>query len=243
MEEILDITPQQKETENRRYFLYLVLLPVYQIIAACTKPKIEPLVTLPTSPTNKDSDIFDALKNKSLLAGDFINLEWRKTKETSSNLEFSNNGGNNWQLIPTLPEQNIHAWDIPQVSTKEAMLRVVDNAGKQLAVSAAFSINPTFVVMLESHATLAKAGAYKIFTEPRLGDFVLKRDSEAFIAFNLICTHLGCTVRDNSGFLKCPCHGSEYDINGAVTRGPADANLKSYNTKWIEEKGRVLVYV
>jgi len=52
----------------------------------------------------------------------------------------------------------------------------------------------------------------------------------SFIALSLICTHQGCTVGFDSvatGF-KCPCHGSEYNINGSVTQGPAPAALTKY---------------
>ena len=41
---------------------------------------------------------------------------------------------------------------------------------------------------------------------------------------NAICTHLGCVVPWNSGANKyiCPCHGSQYDANGKVVRGPVN---------------------
>jgi len=44
---------------------------------------------------------------------------------------------------------------------------------------------------------------------------------------NAICTHLGCVVPWNSGANKyiCPCHGSQYDANGKVVRGPAPLSL------------------
>ena len=44
---------------------------------------------------------------------------------------------------------------------------------------------------------------------------------------NAICTHLGCVVQWNSGENKfiCPCHGSQYDPEGAVVRGPAPLPL------------------
>ena len=44
---------------------------------------------------------------------------------------------------------------------------------------------------------------------------------------NAICTHLGCVVPWNSGENKyiCPCHGSQYDANGKVVRGPAPLSL------------------
>lgn len=52
----------------------------------------------------------------------------------------------------------------------------------------------------------------------------------SFVALSLICTHQGCTVGFDSvatGF-KCPCHGSEYNISGAVTQGPAPTALTKY---------------
>ncbi|AUT03299.1 cytochrome b6-f complex iron-sulfur subunit 1 [Nostoc sp. CENA543] len=42
------------------------------------------------------------------------------------------------------------------------------------------------------------------------------------------CTHLGCTFPWNSvdQQFQCPCHGSRYDAQGAVERGPANRPLK-----------------
>lgn len=42
-----------------------------------------------------------------------------------------------------------------------------------------------------------------------------------------VCTHLGC-VPMSSGDAKgwrCPCHGSQFDLSGRVTQGPAGRNL------------------
>ena len=44
-----------------------------------------------------------------------------------------------------------------------------------------------------------------------------------------VCTNLGCTVEwkaDLKHFV-CPCHGSEYDATGQVTKGPANRALPS----------------
>ena len=42
------------------------------------------------------------------------------------------------------------------------------------------------------------------------------------------CTHLGCTFPWNpiDNQFQCPCHGSRYDSNGSVIRGPAALPLK-----------------
>jgi cytochrome b6-f complex iron-sulfur subunit len=42
------------------------------------------------------------------------------------------------------------------------------------------------------------------------------------------CTHLGCTFPWNgiAEQFQCPCHGSRYDADGSVVRGPANLPLK-----------------
>lgn len=44
---------------------------------------------------------------------------------------------------------------------------------------------------------------------------------------NAVCTHLGCVVPWNSAEnkFKCPCHGSQYNAEGKVVRGPAPLSL------------------
>lgn len=52
--------------------------------------------------------------------------------------------------------------------------------------------------------------------------------AEGFYAISSTCTHLGCNVKKaNQGF-ECPCHGSRFDDNGQVTRGPAPSPLSWY---------------
>lgn len=46
------------------------------------------------------------------------------------------------------------------------------------------------------------------------------------VAFSAICTHMGCTVAPAGGILRCPCHGSTYDLTtGDNTGGPAPSPL------------------
>jgi cytochrome b6-f complex iron-sulfur subunit len=57
---------------------------------------------------------------------------------------------------------------------------------------------------------------------------VVKEDrSLADFGINAVCTHLGCVVPWNANENKfiCPCHGSQYDSNGKVVRGPAPLSL------------------
>lgn len=52
-------------------------------------------------------------------------------------------------------------------------------------------------------------------------------------AVNPTCTHAGCTVAWQKSPKKftCPCHGSEFDSDGKVVKGPAAKPLKTYQAK------------
>ena len=49
----------------------------------------------------------------------------------------------------------------------------------------------------------------------------------ADFGINAVCTHLGCVVPWNKAENKfmCPCHGSQYNAQGKVIRGPAPLSL------------------
>jgi cytochrome b6-f complex iron-sulfur subunit len=73
-----------------------------------------------------------------------------------------------------------------------------------------------------------KLGAMQILSS----NVVVGLDSQGVYAMSAVCTHAGCLVEDTSGSitdgLSCPCHGSTFDGNGAVTHGPARSPLQHY---------------
>ena len=54
---------------------------------------------------------------------------------------------------------------------------------------------------------------------------LLIRNAMGFRALSLVCPHLGCTVEPQSDGFTCPCHGSRFDLQGALVRGPASKAL------------------
>jgi cytochrome b6-f complex iron-sulfur subunit len=62
-----------------------------------------------------------------------------------------------------------------------------------------------------------------------------------FYAISSICTHLGCNVNhvQGDGF-ACPCHGSRYDANGQVTRGPAPQSLEWFGLS-LSPRGELVI--
>ncbi len=60
-----------------------------------------------------------------------------------------------------------------------------------------------------------------------LGKVFLIRDEEGLFALKAKCTHLGCKPIWNGKLFHCPCHGSEFDLEGDVVHGPAKRHLEA----------------
>ncbi|HYO01179.1 MAG TPA: Rieske (2Fe-2S) protein [Mycobacterium sp.] len=58
-----------------------------------------------------------------------------------------------------------------------------------------------------------------VITQPTAGDFK---------GFSSVCTHAGCNVSSIAdGKIVCPCHNSEYNLDGTVAQGPAKQPLEA----------------
>jgi Rieske Fe-S protein len=74
---------------------------------------------------------------------------------------------------------------------------------------------------------------------------IIGRDSGGLYAVTITCTHQGCDVAPNgsgtSATLRCPCHGSQFDRNGAVIRGPAGSPLAHFAVE-VDGAGNVTIH-
>ena len=70
---------------------------------------------------------------------------------------------------------------------------------------------------------------------------LIRRDDRHFKALSSVCTHLGCSVRPSKRFLRCPCHGSTYDLEGQVVRGPAQRALQTFETRVSENRVEIVI--
>lgn len=64
------------------------------------------------------------------------------------------------------------------------------------------------------------------------GVIVVRVSAGNFVAYERSCTHQGTPVNYETASKNfvCPNHGSTFDINGSVTKGPATKALTKYNT-------------
>ena len=73
-----------------------------------------------------------------------------------------------------------------------------------------------------------KVGEAISATGPDGADIIITRPTQTTVAaYSAICTHEGCTVKPAGKELDCPCHGSVFDLKGAVLNGPAQRPLRA----------------
>ena len=68
--------------------------------------------------------------------------------------------------------------------------------------------------------------------DPTFGGVAVKDEAGQVHIFAIRCPHLGCSIQlqQASRNFQCPCHGSQFNLDGGVTHGPAVAPLSSL--KW-----------
>jgi Rieske Fe-S protein len=86
----------------------------------------------------------------------------------------------------------------------------------------------------------AEDGVYDAYRS--LGFFVIRRGSE-LMALSSFCTHRQVQLKaEPDCSFYCRRHGSTFDPNGHVTKGPASRNLPKLNTS-VSSSGHLLVRV
>ena len=108
-----------------------------------------------------------------------------------------------------------------------------------LAAILAFLKPKTSVTGPDDGATLVIAGPVASFSPetvtayPRGRFYLVRLADGGFLALSRKCTHLGCTIpwmADKKQFV-CPCHGSIFDITGAVIESPAPRALDLFKVR------------
>jgi cytochrome b6-f complex iron-sulfur subunit len=90
-------------------------------------------------------------------------------------------------------------------------------------------------------AQLAVGSLEVVASEP----VCIGRDSAGVYAMTLTCTHAGCDMGMFGSVspqgIYCGCHGSEFDANGNVVRGPASRPLDHFDVT-VDGSGELTVH-
>jgi Rieske Fe-S protein len=85
---------------------------------------------------------------------------------------------------------------------------------------------------LADHPSLAQPGGFVgVDVDGLDGPVIVFKDKDGnFGACSQKCTHLGCKVKYDidEALIACPCHGSRFNVDGSVAKGPAKDPLKKY---------------
>lgn len=73
---------------------------------------------------------------------------------------------------------------------------------------------------------------------------ILRKEQGKLTAYSAECPHLGCHIREwNGDYLQCPCHGSRFDADGNVIRGPAGSALRKLEITETGESAIITVHL
>ena len=73
----------------------------------------------------------------------------------------------------------------------------------------------------------APDGATVLLTQPEEGEVK---------AFSAVCPHEGCSAAPDGDHFSCPCHGSEFELDGSLRQGPAREGLSSYAVRVVDDQ-------
>jgi cytochrome b6-f complex iron-sulfur subunit len=89
------------------------------------------------------------------------------------------------------------------------------------------------IVKLDDKSPLGKVGGFDTISTKSGKVIVVRTGDMTFSAYSAICTHKGATLKYNAEkkLLICPSHGSQFDADGKVVKGPATTNLATYGAQ------------
>jgi cytochrome b6-f complex iron-sulfur subunit len=106
------------------------------------------------------------------------------------------------------------------------LIAYLESCKKNSSAPAAPIVDFTLDLTASANASLLNSGGSVVSNQ-----VIVINNNGSYVAISDICTHAGCTVNYSSLSqpLNCPCHNSNFSLNGSVTSGPAPSSLKLYN--------------
>ena len=94
-------------------------------------------------------------------------------------------------------------------------------------------VSSTITLTIDASSPLNTVGNAALVNASGRSFLVARTAQSTFTALTAVCTHEACTVSNyQNQVYECPCHGSQYNTSGAVTKGPAPRSLSSFATNF-----------
>jgi Rieske Fe-S protein len=98
-----------------------------------------------------------------------------------------------------------------------AALVAIEGCGDGQIGPTAATLGQGLTITLADFPGLANVGTVVSISVDRA---LVRTSATTFTGLSKICTHEGCVTDVRNNRFECPCHGSMFDANGAVLRGP-----------------------
>lgn len=129
---------------------------------------------------------------------------------------------------PAVVGPTVYGVDIVDGETVRIDLRVRSCKPQPSVVSGKLTL------ALADFPALETVGGFEIVIPENFGDPIalVRQDQATIVALNATCTHTGCTIAFAPAAMRmeCPCHGSAFNLDGAVVNGPAKDPVAKYPT-------------
>jgi cytochrome b6-f complex iron-sulfur subunit len=94
-------------------------------------------------------------------------------------------------------------------------------------------VSSTITLTIDASSPLNTVGNAALVNASGRSFLVARTAQATFTALTAVCTHEACTVSNyQNQVYECPCHGSQYNTSGGVTKGPAPRSLSSFATNF-----------
>ena len=92
-------------------------------------------------------------------------------------------------------------------------------------------------ILLKVDKSIIPENGVVLFRDKKIG---IIKYSGVISVLDITCTHLGCTLNTSEEKFVCPCHGSEFDINGRILKGPATRDLNKM--RFADRGEKIIIY-
>ncbi|TME15329.1 MAG: ubiquinol-cytochrome c reductase iron-sulfur subunit [Chloroflexi bacterium] len=123
----------------------------------------------------------------------------------------------------------IYIWPPAPPGTKQTSITV---KLKQAFSSVAEAAAVQFQAPQNAAFVMADGGGDNAKGDVAFAGYYVKAAGKEYV-FAINCSHLGCSIGFNPGEkrFECPCHGSRFNLDGSVQKGPAQAPLSHLTYK------------